>query len=430
VIRRSPTPGAASAFLLLLLALAAVPATAQKILIPMDLKQTDHLKAYGIAYWALTKHIDVDWLLNYRGGSFMVDGLELVGAECRIRGVAFENVSGTQASQIYAEIQDENTNMDAVRLEQAPKIAIYVPPNFLPWDDAVTLAMEYAEIPYEKVWDDEVLQGKLAQYDWIHLHHEDFTGQYGKFYANFATAPWYIEQQVMYEKKAKQLGFAKVSELKKAVARSIKEYVAAGGFLFAMCSATDTYDIALAAEGTDICDVMYDGDPADPNAQKKLDYSKCLAFENFTLEMNPLRYEYSDIDIPPSDMVQTLNPETDYFTLFEFSAKYDPVPTMLTQDHANIIKGFLGQTTNFKKSLIKKTMTVLAEKEGTEEVRYIHGNYGRGTFTFYGGHDPEDYQHAVGDPPTDLHLHKNSPGYRLILNNILFPAAKKKQQKT
>jgi hypothetical protein len=417
-------------FLLALLLSVLAPAPGQKILIPMDLQQTDHLKAYGIAYWALTKHVEVDWLLNYRGGSFMLDGLAAVSGECRIRGVAFEELNGTQASQIYAQIQDENTNMDAVRLEQAPKIAVYVPPNFLPWDDAVTLAMDYAEIPYEKVWDDEVLQGKLAQYDWIHLHHEDFTGQYGKFYANFATAPWYVEQQVMYEKKARQLGYAKVSELKKAVARRIKEYVAAGGFLFAMCSATDTYDIALAAEGTDICDVMYDGDPADPDAQKKLDFSKCLAFENFTLEMNPLRYEYSDIDIPPSDMVQTLNPETDYFTLFEFSAKYDPVPTMLTQDHANIIKGFLGQTTNFKKSLIKKTMTVLAEKEGTEEVRYIHGNYGRGTFTFYGGHDPEDYQHAVGDPPTDLRLHKNSPGYRLILNNILFPAAKKKQQKT
>jgi hypothetical protein len=424
------TAAALCALLLLLVGGGASTATAQKVLIPMDLKQTDHLKAYGIAYWALTKHIEVDWLLNYRGGSFMLDGLEAVSAECRIRGVSFENVTGAQASQIYAEIQDENTNMDAVRLEQAPKIAIYVPPNFLPWDDAVTLAMDYAEIPYEKVWDDEVLQGKLSQYDWIHLHHEDFTGQYGKFYANFATAPWYVEQQVMYEKKARQLGFGKVSEVKKAVARKIKEYVGAGGFLFAMCSATDTYDIALASEGTDICDVMYDGDPADPNAQKKLDFSKCLAFENFTLEMNPLRYEYSDIDIPPSDMVQTLNQETDYFTLFEFSAKYDPVPTMLTQDHANIIKGFLGQTTNFKKNLIKKTMTVLAEKEGTEEVRYIHGNFGRGTFTFYGGHDPEDYQHAVGDPPTDLHLHKNSPGYRLILNNVLFPAAKKKQQKT
>jgi len=402
----------------------------QKILIPMDLKQADHLKAYGIAYWTLTKNVQVDWLLNYRGGSFMIDGVELVSAECRIRGVTYELLTGSEASAIYAEVQSEGNNMDAVRLEKAPKIAVYVPPNFLPWDDAVTLAMEYAEIPYEKIWDDAVMSNKLRDYDWVHLHHEDFTGQYGKFYANFSTQPWYVEQQVMYEKKARELGFRKVSDMKKAVALKIKEYIAGGGFLFSMCSATDTYDIALAALNTDICESMYDGDPSDPKAQKKLDYSQCLAFENFTLETNPLRYEYSDIDLPPSDMVDLLNPDTDYFTLFEFSAKYDPVPTMLTQDHANIIKGFIGQTTNFKKSLIKKSVTILAEKEGTEEVRYIHGNLGRGTFTYYAGHDPEDYRHAVGDPPTDLRLHKNSPGYRLILNNILFPAAKKKQQKT
>lgn len=413
-----------------LLLIASGPLSAQKILIPMDLKQTDHLKAYGIAYWALTKNIQVDWLLNYRGGSFMLDGLDLVASECRVRGVLFEEISGSQASQIYAEVEAENTNMDAVRLEKAPKIAVYVPPNSLPWDDAVTLAMEYAEIPYDKVWDEEVLHDKLLKYDWIHLHHEDFTGQYGKFYASFSTQPWYVEQQVLYEKKAKELGYRKVSDVKKAVAVKIKEYIAAGGFMFAMCSATDTYDIALASQNTDICDAIYDGDPADPDAQNKLDYSQCLAFENFTLERNPLRYEYSDIDIPPSDPAPVRDPETDYFTLFEFSAKYDPVPTMLTQDHASIIKGFMGQTTNFKKDLIKKNVTILAEREGTEEVRYIHGNYGRGTFTFYGGHDPEDYQHAVGDPPTDLSLHKNSPGYRLILNNILFPAAKKKQQKT
>ncbi|MDI6766391.1 MAG: asparagine synthetase B [Bacteroidota bacterium] len=414
----------------LLLALCS-PLFAQKILIPMDLKQTDHLKAYGIAYWTLTKNLEVDWLLNYRAGSFMIDGFDIVAKECRVRGVYFEEITGAQAAQIYAEVQDENNNMDAVRLEKAPRIAVYVPPNFLPWDDAVTLAMEYSEIPYDKVWDDEVLEDKLMKYDWIHLHHEDFTGQYGKFYASFAAAPWYVEQQVMYENEAKKLGFKKVSEMKKAVSRKIKEYIATGGFMFAMCSATDAFDIALAAENTDICDAIYDGDPPDRDAQKKLDFSKCLAFENFTLEKNPLVYEYSDIDIPPSPIAPAVsNPETDYFTLFEFSAKYDPVPTMLTQDHANIIKGFMGQTTNFKKSLIKKHVTVLAEKEGTEEVRYIHGNYGRGTFTFYGGHDPEDYQHAVGDPPTDLNLHKNSPGYRLILNNILFPAAKKKQQKT
>jgi hypothetical protein len=402
----------------------------QKILIPMDLKQTDHLKAYGIAYMALQKNIEVDWLLNYRGGSFMIDAIDVISSECRVRGVSFENLNGSAASQIYAEVQEENNNMDVVRLEKAPKIAVYVPPNFLPWDDAVTLAMEYAEIPYDKIWDDEVIAGKLSQYDWLHLHHEDFTGQYGKFYSSYSSAPWYVEQQIMYEKKAKELGFKKVSELKKAVARTIKDYVAAGGFMFAMCSATDSYDIAVAAENVDICDVMYDGDPPDVDAQKKLDFSKCLAFDNFTIERNPLRYEYSDIDMPPSDMASLVNQETDYFTLFDFSAKYDPVPTMLTQDHANIIKGFMGQTTSFKKSLIKKNIVILAEKEGTEEVKYIHGNLGRGTFTWYGGHDPEDYQHAVGDPPTDLHLYKNSPGYRLILNNILFPAAKKKQQKT
>ncbi len=416
-------------FCFLLIALSS-PLIAQKILIPMDLKQSEHLKAYGIAYWSLTKGIEVDWLLNYRGGSFMIDYHQLVASECLVRGVNFEKISAATASQIYAEVLDDNNNQDVVRLEKAPKIAVYVPPNVLPWDDAVVLAIEYAEIPYDKIWDDEVLKGKLLEYDWLHLHHEDFTGQYGKFYSSFSTAPWYIEQQVLYEKKAKELGYRKVSELKKAVAREIKEYIASGGFLFAMCSATDAFDIALAAENTDICDVMYDGDPPDPNFQKMLDYSKCLAFENFTVERNPLRYEYSDIDIPPSDLAGFVNQETDFFTLFEFSAKYDPVPTMLTQNHANIIKGFMGQTTNFKKSLIKKTTTILAEKEGTEEVRYIHGNYGRGTFTWYGGHDPEDFQHAVGDPPTDLHLHKNSPGYRLILNNILFPAAKKKPQKT
>jgi hypothetical protein len=320
--------------------------------------------------------------------------------------------------------------MDAVRLEKAPKIAVYVPPNAVPWDDAVTLAMEYAEIPYDKIWDDGVLHDTLTKYDWIHLHHEDFTGQYGKFYATFATAPWYIEQQVVYERKAHELGFRKVSQEKLAVARRIKDYVGGGGFLFAMCSATDSYDIALAAQNTDICAVMYDGDPPDPGAQKKLDYSQCLAFQDFTIEMNPMRYEYSDIDIPPSDPAPIRDQSTDYFTLFEFSAKYDPVPTMLTQNHVSIIKGFMGQTTAFKKSLIRPTITIMAEREGTEEVRYIHGNFGRGTFTFYGGHDPEDYQHAVGNPPTDLKLHKNSPGYRLILNNILFPAAKKKQQKT
>ncbi len=399
----------------------------QKILIHMDLQQTDHLKAYGITYWALTKGVEVDWLLNYRGGSFMMNHHAFIENECRVRGVAFEAISGAQAAQVYAEVQSPDVNMDVVRLEKAPKIAVYVPPSFQPWDDAVTLAMEYAEVPYDKLWDDGVLQGKLAEYDWLHLHHEDFTGQYGKFYAQFSTFPWYIQQVAINENMAKQLGYKKVSEMKKAVARTVKEYVGNGGFMFAMCSATDTYDIALAAENTDICDVMFDGDPPDADCQERLDYSKTFAFTDFKLVRNPMEYEYSDIDVTPN---LTGRPDSDYFTLFEFSAKYDPVPTMLTQDHVNVVPGFLGQTTAFRKHLVKKSVVILGEKAGTDEVKYLHGNYGRGTFTWYGGHDPEDYQHQVGDPPTDLNLHKNSPGYRLILNNILFPAAKKKQQKT
>jgi len=423
-------PGRGMALVSWMMVMATIALPQGKLMIPMDLQQTDHLKAYGIAYWALTKNFEVDWLLNYRGGSFMLDENPVVAAECRVRGVMAGTLNQSGAAQIYAEVQQDDNNMDVVRLEKAPRIAVYVPPGFHPWDDAVTLALEYAEIRYDKVWDKEVLEGKLFDYDWIHLHHEDFTGQYGKFYASFAGAGWYIEQQVTQEREAQRLGFKKVSELKKVVVRTIKEYIANGGFLFAMCSATDTYDIALAAEQTDICDVMYDGDPPDADAQAKLDFSKTLAFTDFRLERNPLRYEYSDIDQPPSDLLAIQNPETDYFTLFEFSAKFDPVPTMLTQNHVNVLKGFLGQTTNFKKSLIKKTVVMLAERDGMDQVRYLHGNVGRGTFTFYGGHDPEDYQHAVGDPPTDLSLHKNSPGYRLILNNILFPAAKKKQQKT
>jgi hypothetical protein len=401
-----------------------------KLLIPMDLKQTDHLKSYGIAFWLLEKGGTVDWLLNYRGGSFLIDYADALARECRIRGVSFEPLGGTEAATVYADVRRDDNNMDVVRLEKAPKIAVYVPPNFKPWDDAVTLALEYAEIPYTKIWDEEVLSGKLSEYDWLHLHHEDFTGQYGKFYANYRNAEWYVQQQLLFEREAKRLGYRKVSDEKKAVALAIRDYIGQGGFMFAMCSATDSYDIALAAVNTDMCDVMFDGDPPDRDAQKKLDFSQTLAFENFTLDMNPLRYEYSDIDNPTSDPPPIRDPNSDYFMLFEFSAKYDPVPTMLTQDHVNIVRGFMGQTTAFRKSLIKKSILVLAEREGTEEVRYLHGNFGRGTFTWYGGHDPEDYQHQVGDPPTDLNLYKNSPGYRLILNNVLFPAAKKKQQKT
>ncbi len=413
---------------LILLLLVLSTGQAQKLMIPMDLGQTNHLKAYGIVYWILTRDQPVDWLLNYRGGSFVSDYSEEIASECRIRGVFFESIDGAAAASIYSEVQSEKTNMDVVRLEKAPRIAVYVPPGFRPWDDAVTLVMEYAEVKYEKLWDEEVLKGKLSEYDWLHLHHEDFTGQFGKFYANSAGESWYIQQVALLENTARKLGYAKVSELKKAVVQKIRDFVSSGGFMFAMCSATDTYDIALASDGVDICAEIYDGDPMDMQANEKLDYSRCFAFDNFKLVMNPLQYEYSSIDVDASTIIQTES--SDYFTLFDFSAKYDPVPTMLTQCHVNVIKGFLGQTTAFHKEQIKKSVLVLAEREGTDQVRYIHGNVGRGTFTWYGGHDPEDYRHAVGDPPTDLKLHPTSPGYRLILNNILFPAAKKKKQKT
>jgi len=401
---------------------------AQKVLIPMDLSQTDHLKAYGLTYWALTKNVQTEWLLNYRGGSFLLDAESFLIAECRIRGVSFEQLSTSQAQSIYAEVQSEKTNMDVVKLEKPPRIAVYTPPGSRPWDDAVTMVLEYAEVKYDNIWDEEVLREKLSDYDWLHLHHEDFTGQYGKFFANYATAPWYIQQVTLLETTAKKMGYKKVSELKRAIVQKIRSYIEQGGFMFAMCSATDSYDIALAAARTDICETMFDGDPVQPGYDTKIDYSQTFAFENFEIYTDPYRYEYSTIDVDASFRVN--NPAVDYFTLFDFSAKYDPVPTMLTQCHANVIKNFLGQTTAFHKEQIKKSVTVLAEREGTDEVKYLHGNVGRGTFTWYGGHDPEDYQHAVGDPPTDISLHKNSPGYRLILNNILFPAAKKKKQKT
>jgi hypothetical protein len=400
------------------------------LLIPMDLRQSEHLKAYGIAYMALEKQIDVDWLLNYRGGSFLLQYHDVIARECRIRNVSFERISGTQAARIYAEVQREDANMDVVRCETPPKIAVYVPPGFQPWDDAVTLALEYAEIPYDKVFNKEVLSGDIYEYDWLHLHHEDFTGQYGKFYASYSNAPWYIEKVRTYERIAAELGFDKVSEMKLAVAGAIKEFIASGGFVFAMCSATDTFDIALAAKDVDIVDVMYNGTPPDPDFNEKLDFSQTLAFENFRVEENPLRYEFSNIDIPPTDLGPSVPREADYFTLFEFSAKHDPVPTMLTQNHVNVISGFMGQTTNFDEQFIKPHIVIMAKREGSREVKYLHGQHGRGTFSFYGGHDPEDYQHAVGDPPTDLSLYPNSPGYRLILNNVLFPAARPKPQKT
>ncbi|OPZ67857.1 MAG: hypothetical protein BWY83_02487 [bacterium ADurb.Bin478] len=400
----------------------------QKVLIPMDLRQTDHLKAYGVAYWVLKNGINVEWLLNYSGGAFMTDYSPALERELRVRGVSFVPVNGAEAAQIYSVIEREN--MDVMLLEKAPNIAIYAPPNKQAWDDAVLLALDYAEIPYETVWDEEVLNHSLEKFDWLHLHHEDFTGQYGKFYANYRNAEWYQDEVRKNEAAAKRLGYGKVSLLKRAVAQTIKEYVAGGGFLFAMCSATDTYDIALAAGSVDIVDAVFDGDGVDPAAQAKLDFSQTFAFTDFHLEFNPLVYEYSDIDIPPSHAPVLRGAEADYFTLFEFSAKYDPVPTMLTQNHVSAIKGFMGQTTGYHRSRIKKTVVLLGEAVGTDQVKYLHGNWGRGTFTFYGGHDPEDYQHFVNDPPTQLALHKNSPGYRLILNNILFPAAKKKEQKT
>ncbi len=401
---------------------------AQYILIPMDLKQTDHLKSYGIAYWILEKNVNVEWLLNFRGGSFLFPHSSVFENECRLRGVYYETVSAVQVNDIYVTI--EENNMEKVLLEKAPKIAVYTPPNSQPWDDAVTLALNYSEINYDKIYDTKVLAGLLSKYDWLHLHHEDFTGQYGKFWASFKNEPWYIEQQIQNEELAKTLGFQKVSQLKGAVSREIKRYVDSGGFLFSMCSATDALDIALAAENTDICDVPFDYDPVDPDCEENLDFSKTLAFKDFRLYTNPNIYEFSDIDTPPSHRPRLRDADTDYFSLFEFSAKYDPVPTMLTQNHVNVVKGFMGQTTMFREEKIKPSMIIMGKIEGSNEIKYIHGNSGKGTFTFYGGHDPEDYTHRVGDPPTELSLHKNSPGYRLILNNILFPAAKKKKLKT
>jgi hypothetical protein len=414
-------------YILALLLISISFASAQKILIPMDLAQTNHLKAYGITYWHIKEGFTSDWLLNYRGGSFLSDYSDKLAAECRIRGVFFETISDSKANEILEEVKNEDVNMDVVKLEKAPKIAVYAPPGSHPWDDAVRLALDYAEVDHDIIYDEKIINDALDDYDWLHLHHEDFTGQYGKFWFNYQNQPWYIQMVSLSESLAQKLGYSKVSQLKLDVAKKIKSYVSDGGFMFAMCSATDTYDIALAAEGLDICDTPFDGDPYDPSANDRLDYSQTFAFEEFSLIMDPRIYEHSNIDMGPKGMP---NPVGDDFTLFDFSAKYDPVPTMLTQNHVNVVHGFLGQATAFKESLIKNYVRILAKKDGTEEVKYLHGNFGRGTFTYYAGHDPEDYAHRIGDPPTDLELHKNSPGYRLILNNILFPAAKKKKQKT
>lgn len=397
------------------------------ILIPMDETQKDHLKAYGIAYWTLQNGVEVKWLLNYRGGSFMMQAVKEIENECIIRGVSYEIIADVQANNIINEISKPEVNMDVIKLEKAPKIAVYSPKNKQPWDDAVTLVLTYAEIPYDVIYDAEIMDGVLSKYDWLHLHHEDFTGQYGKFYGAYHNMSWYKEQIRINEEMAKRYGFKKVTEMKLFVAKTIKEYIAAGGFLFAMCSATDTYDISLAADGVDIVESMFDGDPADPDAQNKLDFSKTLAFTDFTISKNPYEYEHSNIDV---SLKRKVSKEEDYFTLFEFSAKWDPVPTMLCQNHTKIIEGFMGQTTSFDKKYIKPNVLIMGENKSAGEARYIHGEYGKGTWTFYGGHDPEDYQHFVYDPPTELSLHPNSPGYRLILNNVLFPAAKKKKLKT
>jgi len=410
-----------------LLLFISVFAQASYLLLPMDISQKNHLKAYGIAYWTLQNNLEVDWLLNYRGGSFAIKNAKSIENECNIRGVSYETVADAQYTSILEEIANPEANMDIVKLEKAPKVAVYSPKSKMPWDDAVTMVLTYAEIKYETIYDEDIMSGKILLYDWLHLHHEDFTGQYGKFYAAYQNAPWYQEQVRSSEALAKKLGFSKVSQEKLAVAQKIRDFTVGGGFLFAMCSATDTYDIALAAEGVDICESMFDGDSSDKNQNSKLDYSKCFAFKDFNLITNPIIYEYSNIDA--SEPRKVTQP-TDLFVLFDFSAKWDPIPTMLCQNHEQIIKGFMGQTTAFNKNVLKSSTLVLGENKSIGEAKYVHGEFGKGTWTFYGGHDPEDYQHRVGDPPTDLSLHPNSPGYRLILNNILFPAAKKKKQKT
>ncbi|MCA0428039.1 MAG: asparagine synthetase B [Bacteroidetes bacterium] len=415
---------------LLLLLLLSLPlgAFATRILVPMDNDQRNHLKAYGITYWILKNNGEVDWLLNYRGGSFMCLYSDQIEKECKIRGVTYELISEGQVSEILLEIAKPDVNMELVKLLKAPKIAVYSPKTKQPWDDAVTLVLTYAEIPYEVVFDDEVLNGKLPLYDWLHLHHEDFTGQYGKFYQSFGSSAWYQAEVRENEMVAARHGFRKVSELKLAVAKKIRDFVLGGGFMFAMCSATDTWDIALAADGLDICETPYDGDPADWTADRKLDFSKGFAFKDYKLYLDPYIYEHSYIDAMQGS--RPVTEQNDVFSLFEFSAKWDMVPTMLNQNHTSTVKGFWGQTTAFRKQFIKSEVTVLAENKQLSEARYIHGSAGKGTWTFYGGHDPEDYQHQVGEPPTDLNLHPNSPGYRLILNNVLFPSAQKKKQKT
>jgi hypothetical protein len=412
----------------LLLLAAAATAQARQILIPMDANQSNHLKAYGVVFNHLKAGGKAQWLLNYRGGSFMAEHSAELERASRLRGVSVEILSTSDAAALVRRLESHDVNMAVVELEKAPRIAVYTPPHSLPWNDAVTLVLEYAEVEYDMIYNTEVLEGRLSEYDWLHLHHEDFTGQYGKFWAAYRNTPWYQRQVRDLEDMARANGFSKVSDMKKAVVSTIKEYIGNGGFLFAMCSGTDTFDIALAALETDIAPTPFDGDPMDPDAQERLDFSRTLAFRDFHVETDPAAYRRSDIDIPPR--LAELDRSMDFFTLFEFSAKWDPVPSMLTQNHVASIPGFYGQTTAFQRDKVKQSVVILGESPGRNEVKYLHGNFGQGTFTFYAGHDPEDYTHRVGDPPTDLSLHPNSPGYRLILNNILFPAAQKKKQKT
>lgn len=393
----------------------------------MDDSQKNHLKAYGIAYYALELDVEVSWLLNYEGGSFMMKYSEIIEKESVIRGITFNIIADLKATSILTEISDPEINMDEVKLQKAPKIAVYSPSNKQPWDDAVTLALKYAEIPYDVLYDEEVMEGKLPLYDWLHMHHEDFTGQFGKFWYAYQNVAWYKEDVAKNEAMARKLGFDKVSELKLAVVKKIRDFVSGGGYLFSMCSAPDSFDIALSADGVDICETMFDGDPIDPSAQKKLNFDNCFAFKGFKISMNPYEYEVSSID---ATQTRKVTQDEDFFSLFDFSAKWDPVPTMLCQNHETVIKGFMGQTTAFNKDQVKSDVLIMGENKSAAEARYIHGEYGKGTWTFLGGHDPEDYQHLVGDPPTELSLFPNSPGYRLILNNVLFPAAKKKKQKT
>ena len=398
------------------------------IYVPMNHdNQKNHLKAYGIVFYSLQNGLKAKWLLNHDGGAFLIENNKAIENECKIRGVSYEIISDAKSQLILEEIGSPSSNKEAVTLEKAPKIAVYSPKDKMPWDDAVTMVLTYAEIPFDVIYDIEILADKLLLYEWLHLHHEDFTGQYGKFYGSFRTAPWYVKQKKEAEKLAKELGFAKVSEEKLAVSKKIRDYVIGGGFMFAMCSATDSFDIALAAEGVDIAEAMFDGDATDINYQSKIDFEKTFAFKDFVLERNPNVYEFSSIDMTNKRVI----PKTsDYFSLIEFSAKWDPIPTMLTQNHTVLVKAFMGQTTSFDRNTIKTNVLILGENTVNREARYIHGTKGKGLFTFYGGHDPEDYTHRVGDPKTELDLHPNSPGYRLILNNVLFPAAKKQKQKT